>query len=192
MTIFTAQPQNIADDDQVIALNGLGYMSHIDLGEDDARLTAEFGDDPDEIGYYLDFAFTESFDFAREHEHFPLRFTGADGEVDYQLLAPAVATVLNDLYRSRYVVDPTVTVGPEFEDGDDEQQTIAIDVEPGYGDDDGMVVTLLIPVRAAITVAEMFERFVHPFTALMINVCDPGTFNHPYLWSMLDRDEDAA
>lgn len=55
---------------------------------------------------------------------------------------------------------------------------------------DGNRIEISLGVRAdtALTVGEVYDKFVWPFFAALANSTDPGTFNHPYWASTVCRE----
>lgn len=54
------------------------------------------------------------------------------------------------------------------------------------GDDPNYTLSFIIPFDQEGTVGDVFEKIIDPFFAAVQNATDPGTFNHPYVFSHLD------
>ena len=64
-------------------------------------------------------------------------------------------------------------------------ETLDISSQMG-GDDPNYTLSFIIQFDQEGTVGDVFENIIDPFFAAIRNATDPGTFNHPYVFSHMD------
>ena len=63
-------------------------------------------------------------------------------------------------------------------------KTINVDTGIG-GDDPHYAITMTVPYDTEGTIEDVFNTYINPFYACIKNVTDPGTFNSPYIFSVV-------
>ncbi|MCK0441298.1 hypothetical protein MUG78_18020 [Gordonia alkaliphila] len=148
-------------------LFGLDRLQLDDVGMDDPRayiVTADTDRD------YHEIIFCESLAFANECKHIAEKDL-VDGWLTASALDRAKAAI-KAILAAETSISAEVLDTIEIEDG-------------GVGDEPGFEVSLSLPVNSSLTFGLAHDVVIWPFWATMINICDPGTFNSPYLWNRI-------
>jgi hypothetical protein len=153
------------------SLAGNGRLEGAQLGEYESAFFLETDVD-DDTPFVL--GYTEYLEFARGNGHIPPSLLRPDGE---GWLTDEGESRVAEYLRS-LLAEPRYAVPGEV------IETLAVDGEQG-GDDPNFTVTIAVLPGTDMTVGQFFETIEAPFAAALINVSDPGTFNHPYLYSQL-------
>lgn len=169
------------------AFSGENMWDRVDLGSDSPDLYLE----EDDGRGYVEIGYTEYLHFHLEYglipdsllteptdEDDPLsRWLNQDG---LEYVRRQIAMLLSgDIPRHNYGLISHVVDSLEVNDqrgGDDPHFTVSIAVTPESG----------------WLVKDFDEKYIWPFDAAMINMTDPGTFDHPYLFRDALREADYA
>ncbi|MFZ2527645.1 MAG: hypothetical protein WAX14_08330 [Rhodococcus sp. (in: high G+C Gram-positive bacteria)] len=135
------------------------HLTHIDLGDDDPRVSVEVGE-----GSVISVQFAELLQFHRERG-LPAGIVDDDGDLTGNGRA-RIESHLRTLLAAQGSVDPA-----------------AVHVDDDLGDDQGFLVVLQTTVPSGTQFHDFYDRTAWPFVATMVNITDPGTFNSPYLFS---------
>lgn len=139
-------------------------LSHLDIGEQDVRFVVEIGEEGsvaiifgEPLAFHLEYGLPDGI---VDSDHNLTK----DGSVRIQTFLRALLTEKTGIDGSLLHLD-------------------ADDATFVCGDDPGFAITLAVKVDPSSTVQALHDNMIVPFVALMINVSDPGTFNHPYLFA---------
>lgn len=138
-------------------------ITHIDLGEDDPRVSIEVSDNT----AYVYFA--EHLQFHQERG-LPAGIVDADGDLTDAGRARIQARI-RALLTDKTRLDASLVSVDESEE------------QSKFGDETGFVAVLAMKVSPTTAVRDFYFDTAWPFVATMINVTDPGTFNSPYLFT---------
>lgn len=151
----------------VASLTGMDVLTYTEIGEDDPRPKIECADGRDHSSHYI--GFDEYLQFAVDRGDIDDKYL-VDGWLNAAGLG-AVRAAIQVILRDKGVLPADLI----------EQVT----VDDISGDEPGIVVSVPLAVADPRTVEEAHDQVMWPFWAAMINMCDPGTFNWPYLWAHL-------
>ncbi|MBM4574818.1 hypothetical protein GS896_27560 [Rhodococcus hoagii] len=135
-----------------------------DLGDDDPRVAVEVSADGS-----VSAIFSEALQFHRDRG-LPDGIVDGGGELTDGGRV-RIETYLRGLLRERTGLDGAALAV------NTDDQTSVIGEEPGFA------VVLHTQADPATAFRDYWDNTGWPFFALMINVSDPGTFNHPYLFA---------
>lgn len=154
------------------SLAGYGQLSGVDLGEDDPGFFLETDIDDDNLAFVL--GYTEYLEFARDNGLIPsaLLQDGGEGWLTNEGESKVAGYLRRLLAESRYGLPDEII------------DTLEVSGSQG-GDDPNFTVTIAVPSGTGLTVGQFIDTIEAPFAGALINVTDPGTFNHPYLFSEL-------
>jgi hypothetical protein len=138
-------------------------LTHLDLGEDDPRVSIEVGDDT----VYVYFA--EHLQF-HQSRGLPNGIVDTDGDLTDAGRA-RIQTRIRALLADRTTLDPSLV---SVDEGEESSK---------FGDEQGFVAVLAMKVSPRTAVRDFYVDTAWPFVATMVNVTDPGTFNCPYLFT---------
>ena len=147
----------------IASLTGLGYLSHVDVGEDSYGPFIECDDGRDHhvIGY------TDELRFHVEQGAIADAYL-VDGWLTDQACRAVTGTIQKILRESSSLPETYIA---------------ALSVDNTSGDEPGIEVAFALPSDLVLTVEQAHNQIMWPFWGTMINITDPGTFGAPYLWA---------